>query len=116
MVIICKSNKVGDGDLGALLMKSTFSSIVANINNGNFNKTYPLKKIVMFNEAVKMCASEDKEMIAILKELESLGIEIICCKTCLNYFELSGKLKVGIEGNSLDIVGYILSCNKVVDL
>ena len=62
-------------------------------------------KLIFWNTGVKLVA-EGSWALAHLKKLEDQGVEILACRTCLDYFELTGKLKVG---KSTDMVKSIES-------
>ena len=64
----------------------------------------PLPKKVMFlNSGVKL-TTENEETIKNLQVLENEGTEIVSCGTCLDFYNLKDKLKVGSVGNMYDIV------------
>ena len=48
-----------------------------------------------------------------LKKLESKGVQILVCGTCLNYFEIKDKLAVGIVSNMYDIVEIMSSAGRL---
>ena len=50
--------------------------------------------LLFWNSGVKL-ACEGSHVIAHLKKLEEQGVEILACTTCLEYYELVEKLKVG---------------------
>ena len=42
------------------------------------------------------------------------GIEILSCGTCLDYYKLKDKLRVGIESNMLEIVSFMADADRVL--
>ena len=50
--------------------------------------------LILWNAGVRL-ACEGSQVLDHLKRLEDLGIEILACSTCLEYFELMDKMKVG---------------------
>lgn len=50
--------------------------------------------LVFWNAGVKL-ACEGSPVLNYLKKLEELGVEILTCTTCLEYFELVDKVAVG---------------------
>lgn len=96
-VVVLGSDTMGNGsdELGKILMKG----FVFALTNQN---TLP-QTILMYNSGVKL-ASEGSDSIADLKLLEEEGVEILACGTCLNFYELTGKLKVGSVTNMYEIV------------
>ncbi len=51
-----------------------------------------------------------------LAELESKGVRLIVCTTCLNYYNLMDQLKVGIPGGMGDILAAQAAAYKVITL
>lgn len=90
------SDKMGSGEdkLGDILMNSLMYTV---------RETTPWPKtIILFNSAVYL-ACEGSKVLDDLKAMESEGVEIISCGTCLDYYEISDKLKVGEIGNMYTI-------------
>ena len=75
----------------------------------------PLPKKVMFlNSGVKL-TTENEETVKNLQILEKEGTEIVSCGTCLDFYNLKDKLKVGSVGNMYDIVDSLnQSSNKLI--
>lgn len=86
---------VGDEALGNTLMKAFIFTLT---------QSKPLPKKVMFlNSGVKL-TTENEETVKNLQVLENEGTEIVSCGTCLDFYNLKDKLKVGSVGNMYDIV------------
>lgn len=51
-----------------------------------------------------------------LAELEAKGVRLVACTTCLNYYNLMDKLKVGIAGGMGDILAAQAAADKVITL
>jgi hypothetical protein len=87
-VLLLGSEGMGRGDdaLGLTILGNFLKTLVAN----------PLRpdKIVCWNAGVKLLTS-DSPMIGVLQDLEGIGVEILACKTCVDRFELDGKLRAG---------------------
>ena len=49
-----------------------------------------------------------------LKNLESQGVEIVTCGTCLDYYGMKDKLAVGTVTNMYDIVESMNHAGKIV--
>lgn len=96
---------VGNDDLGATLMKGFIFAITQ-------SKPLP-KKIMFLNSGVKL-TTENEDTIKNLLILEKEGTEIVSCGTCLDFYNLKDKLKVGTIGNMYDIVNSLnISNNKL---
>ena len=69
----------GDDGVGLTILHNFLKSLVTN----------PLRpdKIVCWNAGVKLLAA-DSPVIGALQDLEGVGVEILACKTCVDYFGL----------------------------
>jgi len=50
--------------------------------------------MVFWNTGVRLVC-EGSQVLDYLKRLEEQGVEILACTTCLEYFDLVDKLKIG---------------------
>lgn len=71
--------------------------------------------IVFYNGGVKLVC-EGSPVIENLQAFEGKGVKLIACKTCLNHFNLSEKMKAGIAGTMMDIVELQKMADKVITL
>jgi|WetSurMetagenome_2_1015567.scaffolds.fasta_scaffold04895_9 selenium metabolism protein YedF len=95
----------GDDELGKLLMRSFIQSLF---------DTPPLpKRMIFLNSGVKL-ATEGSLVLDALRAFEDKGVEIVSCGTCLDYFRLKDKLRVGKVTNMFDIISSLQSFEKVV--
>ncbi len=84
----------GDPELGRILMKSYIYTI---------SETEPFPTtMVFFNAGVKL-TTEGSPVLEDLKNLEALGVEIISCGTCLDFYSLKSSLEVGEISNMYTI-------------
>jgi intracellular sulfur oxidation DsrE/DsrF family protein len=51
-----------------------------------------------------------------LRSFEEKGVHLIVCSTCLNYYELNKKLKIGIVGGMGDIIEAQAKADKVISI
>lgn len=72
-------------------------------------------KICFYTEGVKL-ACQGSPLVPLLKTLESKGVELILCKTCLDYFHLTERVEVGIVGGMPDIIEALSKAQKVISL
>ncbi len=96
-VYFFKSDELGTGEieLSNVLMKGFIHTL---------NEINPLpEKIIFMNSGVKI-PTENKDAIESLKKLEEKGVSILACGTCLDYYSLKDKLKVGTISNMYEIV------------
>jgi hypothetical protein len=68
-----------------------------------------------YTDGVKL-ACEGFPALEGLKNLESQGVRLIVCSTCLDYFELTDRTRVGIIGGMGDILGAQVKAEKVITL
>jgi selenium metabolism protein YedF len=107
IVVFIRADTIGRGDeeLGSNLM---------------FNFIYHLRKadlipdaIVLMNAGVKLVV-EDSEVLDDMKELESKGAEILACGTCLRFFDLEGRQKVGAKSNMSQITNALMNASRII--
>lgn len=106
-VVVIDSLHMGKGDveLGRILMKGfiyTLSEI----------EELP-KTILFYNEGVKL-AIEGTESLQDLKSLEERGVEILSCGTCLNFYGITEKLRVGSVTNMYTILERQMKATRVI--
>ncbi len=93
------------GELGRILVKNYLGLLSEEIR-------YPAT-LLFYGEDVKLVC-EGSEVIDTLALLEAKGAKLIACKTCLNYFGLAGKVRVGLTGTMADILTMQLEAGKVI--
>jgi intracellular sulfur oxidation DsrE/DsrF family protein len=71
--------------------------------------------ICFYTDGVKL-ACEGSPVLEQLQKLEAAGVRLILCQTCLNYFELQDKVKVGIVGGMGDIITSMSDADNVITL
>jgi len=107
VLVLIDGATVGRGDdvLGSVLMKSFLHTL---------KEVRPLPwRLIFLNAGVKL-ASEGSDLVAVLRELEGLGVEIFSCGTCLDFFKLKEKLAVGSVTNMYDIVSSLVTAASVL--
>ena len=78
------------------------------------NNTVP-GAICFYTSGVKM-AVEGSPVLDVLQSLEAQGVRLIVCKTCLDYFGLLDKMRVGVVGGMGDIIAAQHLADKVITL
>lgn len=71
--------------------------------------------ICFYGEGVRL-AVEGSPVIDRLKSLQEKGVHLILCSTCLNYFNLTDKVRVGVVGGMSDILEAQRQAAKVISL
>lgn len=97
IVILVGKNTFGEGDetLGEVLIKGYFYTLTE-------MEPYP-KSILFVNSGVHL-TTEGSPVLEYLRALESNGVEILSCGTCLDYYQVKEKLAAGGIGNMYAIV------------
>ena len=109
IMVMCATDQMGSGDdeLGSKLMISFIKTL---------KEMGPeLWRLVLVNNGVKM-AVEGSEVLPVLQEYAKDGLQILVCGTCLTYFNLLEKKKVGETTNMLDIVTAMQLADKVINI
>ena len=78
------------------------------------NGTLP-SAICFYTSGVRMVI-EGSPVLDVLQSLEAQGVRLIVCKTCLDYFGLLEKVRVGIVGGMGDIIAAQWLADKVISL
>ena len=71
--------------------------------------------LCFYTDGVKLVC-EGSPVLDGLRQLESKGVRLIICSTCLNYFELGTKVQVGIVGGMGDILEAQMKAEKVITI
>lgn len=73
------------------------------------------ERILFYTEGVRL-ACEGSPVLDLLGRLEAQGVELVLCKTCLEYFGLSEQVKVGMVGGMGDILETMQKAPKVLSV
>jgi selenium metabolism protein YedF len=108
-VMTIKRNRMGDGadELGEILIKAAINTIP--------DMDIKPNKMIFFNSGILMTLN-DSAVLESLKKLENIGIEILVCGTCLDYYQKKDELGVGRISNMYDILDSMSKASKVVFL
>jgi hypothetical protein len=71
--------------------------------------------ICFYTDGVKLVC-DHSPVIEQLRGLENKDVRLIVCSTCLNYFDLTKKIQVGIVGGMNDILEAQVKAEKVITL
>ncbi len=95
----------GDRELGANLMRMFFYTLAS---GGDLPQS-----VLFMNAGVKLPALDD-QVVEHLISLRARGVEVLVCGTCLNFYGIADKLRVGTVSNMYDIVSQMQSASKVI--
>ena len=106
-VIYINSNLLGIGDeaLGSILMRAFLKTLL---------DTEPKpSRLIFINSGVRL-TSEGSEVLETLSALSGKGVELLSCGTCLDFYGLKEKLKVGVVSNMYEIVKSLLEADRLI--
>lgn len=107
VVVMISSSTLGEGseELGRLLMVAFLKTI---------GKVAPRPKTLVFMNAGVHLTTQGSEVLEALRELEGRGVKIWSCGTCLDYYQIKGRLAVGTISNMLDIASVLVAADRVI--
>jgi len=107
IVVYINSNLLGGGDedLGSFLMKAFLKTLLD-------LETKPYR-LILVNSGVQL-ASEGSKVLEIMEALSEKGVEILSCGTCIDFYELKGKMRVGAITNMYDIIQSMLEADCLI--
>ncbi|HVP36403.1 MAG TPA: sulfurtransferase-like selenium metabolism protein YedF [Terriglobales bacterium] len=105
--IVINNERMGQGEseLTTLLMGNFLRSLISSEIKPEF--------LIFYASGVKL-VSEGSIYLETLTSLENLGIQILSCSTCLNFYELSDKVRVGKKSNMAEIVSVLLKSEGAI--
>ena len=108
-IILISTDVLGKGDrkLGETLMEAFIYTLVD-------AKPSP-QKIILLNEGVKL-ATYGSPVLEPLEILQNKGVGILSCGTCINFYQLKDKLKIGTITNMVEVVESLSNADKVICL
>ncbi len=71
--------------------------------------------ICFYADGVRLCV-DGSPVLESLQSLERKGVRLILCSTCLNYYQLIDKVRVGIVGGMADIIEAQRQAEKVISI
>jgi selenium metabolism protein YedF len=107
VVVYINSHLLGIGDeaLGGILIRSFLKTLL--------DLEKKPSRLILINSGVQL-ASEGSEVLETLKKLSEEGIEILACGTCLDFYGLKEKLRVGTVSNMYDIAQSLLEADRLI--
>lgn len=108
-IVVIDSEFMGKGDnkLGTNLLKSFIYTLAS-------SEEFPTK-IIMYNSGVKL-AVDGSAVLADLKKLQNVGVEIFVNDTSLEYYGLKDKLAVGKLISMADLIKIQVEARKIIKL
>lgn len=106
-IVVLKSEEMGNAtsELGILLMRAFISTLA---DSDKLPKT-----IIMYNGGVKL-AKSGTDTARGLKKLEEMGVELIICGTCVDFYQLKEDIKIGTISNMFVIVQKLSHATNII--
>jgi selenium metabolism protein YedF len=107
--IIINSEIMGKGDdnLGRNLMGNFLRKLWASNDKPDI--------IAFYNSGVKLLG-EGSTVLDALNGLHDQGVELVACGTCIDFYELDKKIKVGRRTDMVEIVSIMMEAGKVITI
>ena len=109
IVILITRNGMGHAELA--LQQQLIEKYLTLLDENNLLPT----AICLYADGVKL-AVDGSPVLAQLKSLQAKGVHVILCSTCLSYFGLTERVRVGIVGGMGDIITAQWRADKVITL
>jgi len=108
-VLLITSNRLGEGpeELGMLLMKNFIHTLL---------ETTELPSRMLFLNTGVFLTTEGSDLLEALEKLAGMGVEILSCGLCLDFFGRKEKLRAGGTTNMLTTAESLLSAAQVIKL
>lgn len=107
LIVAVSSDRMGTGndELGKVLIKGFIFAVT---------QLDVLPKAMLFYNGGATLTAEGSDSLEDLRLLESQGVEIMTCGTCLDYYGLKEKLAVGTVTNMYSIVETMAGASKII--
>lgn len=107
LVVYISADRMGRGqdELGGILIRAFLHTL---------NEIAPLPDTLIFVNTGVRLVIEGSPVLEDLQMLDSQGVDILACGTCLNYLELTEQVAIGTVSNMYDIAEALLGAGKVV--
>ncbi len=108
-VVVMTGDTMGRGndELGKILVQAFLNTLAESES--------PPWRLVLFNRGVCL-AVEGADTVEALSNLAGMGVEILACGTCLDFFGLKEKLAVGRVSNMYEILDTMLMATNSVSI
>jgi intracellular sulfur oxidation DsrE/DsrF family protein len=108
-IILITSNGIGTAD--APLQQILIAKYLELLRNNN---DLPAA-ICFYTDGVRLVC-EGSQVLDQLQDLETKGVRLLVCSTCLEYFNLTNHVRAGIVGGMGDILDAQIRAEKVITL
>jgi len=107
IVVYINSNLLGTGDeaLGSFLMKAFLKTLL--------DLEKKPDRLILINSGVQLVA-EGSKVLENLVALSEAGVEVVSCGTCVDFYKLREKMRVGTISNMYDIIQSMLEADRLL--
>jgi selenium metabolism protein YedF len=107
VVVYINSHLLGIGDeaLGSFLMKAFLKTLL--------DLERKPDRLILINSGVQL-ASEDSKVLETLEALSEKEVEIVSCGTCIDFYGLKDKMRVGAVSNMYDILQSLFEADRLI--
>ncbi len=109
-VVFVPTDRLGSGDdeLGRALLRSALKHLAGLADP-------PVSHVLFMNAGVRLCC-EGSDALGDLQALADAGADLLCCGTCLDWFALEEKLRVGRRSGMAEILGLQNAARRLIRL
>lgn len=106
-IVALLKNRLGEGseELGEFLIKGFVNTLP--------EATIKPRTIVFMNSGIYL-ALKDSPVLESLRKLEQMGVELLACGACLDFFKKKDELAVGRISNMYEIIERLTQTGKVI--
>jgi selenium metabolism protein YedF len=105
-VVVFASDRMGDGDpeLGAILMRAFCQTVV---------QLEAPQKLLFYNRGIFLTLN-DSPVLSELKGLEEMGVELLVCGTCLDFYKVRDLRAAGQVSNMFSILEAQMQAGRII--
>lgn len=107
VVVLISSDKMGEGDpdLGSILMKGFFAALA---------ESEPLPSEIIFYNSGVLLLPREAGISEPLEKLQSSGVNITVCGTCVDFYGIKETLTLGTISNMFSILTSLNAASKII--
>lgn len=108
-VIVINHHGMGSGseELGKILLQACVNTL---------GEVSPLPKAILCYNGGVFVAAEGAPTVPALMDLVERGVALLVCGTCIDYFDLKGKIATGTISNMYDILQKLSTAERIITL
>jgi selenium metabolism protein YedF len=108
-VVVINHHGMGSGseELGKILLQACVNTL---------GEVSPLPKAILCYNAGVFVAAEGAPTVPALTNLVERGVALLVCGTCVDYFDLKGKIASGTISNMYDILQQLSTAQRIITL